>query len=80
MARYILRYRGAGPCPERDVELIAALPGVEVLDESPRMLLVDATEEDLRTTIADLRGWVMSAETAVPLPDVRRRPRHRSRS
>lgn len=78
MARYVLRYRGRGPRPAADVGRVGALPGVEIVDDSPRMLLVDGPEKALRAALADLPGWVMSAETAVPLPDVRRRLRQRS--
>ena len=77
MARFILRYRCRGRRPAADVDRVVALPGVEIVDDSPRMLLVDGPEEGLRAVLADLAGWVMSAETAVPLPDVRRRPHQR---
>ena len=75
MARYVLRYRGAGSRPETDVEVIAALPGVEVVDDSPRVLLVDGPAGALRGALAALPDWTMSRERLVPLPDVRRRPR-----
>jgi hypothetical protein len=78
MPRFILRYRPAGPRPDADARRIAALPGVELVDDSPRMLLVDGPEAALRAALADLPAWVMTAETSVPLPDVRRRPRRRS--
>jgi hypothetical protein len=78
MARFILRYRGAGPHPAGDAERIATLPGVEVIDDSPRMLLVEGPANALRAAVADMPGWVIAAERAVPLPDVRRRPRGRS--
>ncbi len=75
MARFILRYRGGGPRPDADAAGIAALAGVEVLDDSPRMLLVDGPEDTLRTAVAGLPGWAIGEERSVPLPDVRRRPR-----
>jgi hypothetical protein len=78
MARYILRYRGAAARPDTDAARIAALPGVEVVDDSPRMLLVDAPETTLREALKGMAGWVMSAERPVPLPDARRRPRGHS--
>jgi hypothetical protein len=75
MPRWVLRYRGNGPRPDGDVDRVAALPGVEVVDDSSRALLVAGPERVLRAALADLPGWVMSAETSMPLPDVRRRPR-----
>ena len=80
MARFVLRYRGRGPRPDADVERIAAVVGVEVLDDTPRALLVDGPAEALRTTLAELGRWAMSPERPVPLPDLRRRPRSRARS
>lgn len=78
MARFILRYRGAGPRPDADAERIAALAGVELLDDSPRMLLADGPEGALRAAVAAMPGWTIAEERAVPLPDLRRRPRSRS--
>ncbi len=78
MPRFILRYRRAGPRPEADAGRIVRLTGVELIDDSPRMLLVEGPEDALRAVLADLPGWVMTAETSVPLPDVRRRPRRSS--
>jgi len=75
VARYVLRYRGPGPRPDADVECIVALPGVEIIDESSRLLLVDGPASALRGALASLPGWVMSRERSVPLPEVRRRPR-----
>jgi hypothetical protein len=76
--RFVLRYRGSGARPAGDVERVAALPGVELLDETPRMLLVAGPEEALRDAVAAMPGWVMAPDAAVPFPDVRRRPRRRS--
>ena len=58
-----------------DVEAIAALPGVEVVDDSPRMLLVEGPAGILRGALGALPDWTMSRERSVPLPDLRRRPR-----
>ena len=75
MARWILRYRGERSRPDADVARVAALPGVEVVDDSPRMLLVEGAEGVLRAALAAMADWAMSEEHPVPLPDVRRRPR-----
>jgi hypothetical protein len=75
--RFVLRYRGSGARPAADVDRLAALPEVELVDETPRMLLVAGPEETLRDAVAAMPGWVMAPDAAVPLPDVRRRPRKR---
>jgi len=72
MPRWVLRHRG-GVAPDVDVERLACLPGVEVVDFSPRALLVAGPEDVLRAAIAELAGWAMSAEASVPVPDVRPR-------
>jgi hypothetical protein len=75
MPRWILRYHGRGTRPDADVERIAALSGVAVVDDSNRMLLVEGPEDTLRGVLAALPDWTLNEERPVPLPDVRRRPR-----
>lgn len=75
MDRFILRYRGSGPRPAETVERIRGLPNVTVLDDSPRMLLVEGLEGELRSLIESLSDWVMAPERMVPLPDPRPKPR-----
>ena len=74
MSRFILRYRGTGPKPDEDVQRIRALPNTIVLDDSPRMLLVEAPEDELKAALASMREWVMSQERMIPLPDPRPKP------
>lgn len=72
MGRFILRFRGTGPKPAEDVEHIRALPNISVLDDSsPRMLLVEAPEAELKALIDSMSGWVMTPERMIPLPDPR---------
>jgi len=78
MKRYILRYRGEGTRPEKDVELIRSLPETTVLDDSPRMLLVEAPEDPLRGALQLLPDWVMVEEEFIPLPDPRPKVRNRA--
>jgi hypothetical protein len=75
MGRFVLRYRGSGPPPAQFVEQVRAGDGVSILDESPRMLLVEGPEAELRRLVNSAPGWLMAPEQAVPLPDPRPRPK-----
>lgn len=80
MARFILRFRGSGPKVAQDVERIRALHNATVLDDSsPRMLLVEAPEADLKALIDSMPGWIMAEERMIPLPDPRPKPRRRNK-
>jgi len=79
MAKFILRFRGAGAKPETDVVRVKACAGVTVLDESmPRMLLVEGAKAKVAQLAERLAGWVMSEERAVELPSPR--PKVRSKA
>jgi hypothetical protein len=52
-----------------DVERLRALPHATVLDDSSRMLLVEAPPEELETALKDLPDWSMSKEQTLTLPD-----------
>jgi hypothetical protein len=71
MTRYILRFRGAGAKPAADVERVRALPHATVLDDTRRMLLVEAPAEELEGVLKDLPDWSVSEEQVVTLPDPR---------
>jgi hypothetical protein len=76
MGRFILRFRGQGAKPHEHVARIRALADTVVLDDSsPRMLLVEGSEEALQDLLASLPGWVLSAERKLSLPDPRPNPR-----
>jgi hypothetical protein len=74
MGRYILRFTGKGPRPAADVKRIRAAVRLQVLDESPRMLLVETSEERIREVISSLPGWSWTQERTIRLPDTRPRP------
>ena len=76
MPRFILRYVNAGPAPDAHIKQIKSLPEAQVLDASSRMMLVEAPEKNLRKAVADLPGWVISAEQTVALPDPRPKVLH----
>lgn len=47
------------------------MQGVTVLDESPRMLLVDGPAEALNAAVRRFQGWELVPEGFTPLPDTR---------
>lgn len=76
MSRFILRYRGQGAKPTRDVDRIRSLENTKVLDESsPRMLLVEGPEAGLKALVESMPQWVLTPERMIPLPDPRPKPR-----
>jgi hypothetical protein len=69
MGRFILRYQGKGAKPQDDVQRLLTLSGAKLVDESPRMLLVDApVAEALQSAVESADGWSMDAERSVELP------------
>jgi hypothetical protein len=70
MQRFVLRYRGPGRAPEADVRRVRT-SALNVIDESPRLLLVEGERTTVRELIDDLRDWVSSDESTVQLPDTR---------
>jgi hypothetical protein len=80
MSRYILRYTGTGPRPAADVERIRAAPELTVLDESSRMLLVEASAGELARLVESMPGWTWSPERTIRLPDPRPKPRRSPKS
>ncbi len=71
--RYVLRFQGRGAKPAADVEQVRRLPGVTVVEESSRMMLVEGDDETLPPLIETLSGWVVSPEQTYEVPDPRRR-------
>jgi hypothetical protein len=69
MARFILRYQGAGTKPQSDVRKFSSLSNVKLVDESAKMLLVEApTEESLVDAVSDVEGWAICPECSIELP------------
>ena len=71
MERFILRFEGDGDKPAGDVERIRALPNTKIIDDSSRMLLVEAPGAKVAELIEALPQWSLSREHFVPVPDVR---------
>jgi hypothetical protein len=44
------------------VERIRSLPKVRILDDSPRMLLVEGPERNLTNLVASMPDWIMGPE------------------
>ncbi len=73
--RYVLRFRGA-VAPEGDVARIRATPGVEVVDDGGRTLLVEAEASAIAALSKALVGWTIVPEAKIPPPGPpRARPR-----
>jgi hypothetical protein len=70
-ARFILRYTGKGPIPARDRERIRDSPGAHILDDSSRMLLVEAPEDTMEALISSMPDWVSARERTIKMPDPR---------
>jgi hypothetical protein len=69
MARFILRYQGAGTKPQSDVKKFSGLSNVKLVDESAKMLLVEApTQESLVDAVSDVEGWAICPECSIELP------------
>jgi hypothetical protein len=68
MPRFIVRYCGKGPKPAADVEQLRNLDQTKVLDETPRMLLVEAPETALLCALSAMPDWVVSAERSYAAP------------
>jgi hypothetical protein len=77
VGRYIVRYVGEGLRPAADVRRIREAPGLTVLDDSSRMMLVQASAKRLRELMDSLPGWTWTPERSIRLPDPRPRPRRK---
>ena len=71
MARYVLRFTGRDAPPDDHRQRIANLPDVRIVDESLRMLLVEAPPESISRLTQELPDWTWTPERTIPLPDPR---------
>ena len=72
MARYILRYKGTGTKPESDLQRIRKASTVSVVDETPRMVLVDGDADTIGHLRDHLSNWLVTPETGIQIPDPRK--------
>jgi hypothetical protein len=67
--RFVLRYAGGNQPATKDLDYIRDFPGVSVVDDSERMLLIEASESDASELAKQLSGWRLIRESFTPLPD-----------
>jgi len=73
LGRYVLRYLGDGPKPPADVSRARQAPGVTVVDESPKMLLIEGDDASLAGLAEAFPGWAVTPEQTYSIPDARKR-------
>ena len=69
--RFVLRFGGDRAMPADDVERIREVAEATVLDQTPRMMLVESDEEPLRELVGSLPGWAIAPEQHLPPADRR---------
>lgn len=69
--RFILRFEGDGEKPVKDVERIRAFPDAKIVDDSSRMVLIEAPSATVAELVQALPQWTLSREHLVPIPDAR---------
>jgi len=62
---------GKGSAVAEDIARVCALPDTTILDQTPRMLLVEAPEAMSRALGDTLPGWVVTREQLTPVPSTR---------
>jgi len=78
MSRFVIRYVGKGLAPKTISERIRLLPDAKVIDQSTRMLLVEADAAVLNPIFDGQEDWLLVPECQVSLPDVRPRSKRRT--
>ena len=77
MSRFIVRFRGSNPDKSITARLHDA-PAIEVIQETERMVLVEAEESDLLDVVKPSSSVVIVPERRYerpdPLPTIRREP------
>lgn len=71
MGRYIVRFRGPGAKPADALERILHIVGARVLDDSPRMMLIEAVDDAPLRSALDARTWQITEEKSYELPTPR---------
>jgi hypothetical protein len=72
--RYVLRYRGEGDKPAGDVAHLRAAPDATVVNESPKMVVVEGEPEALGRLVDSMPGWeLLGPERTYEVPDTRKK-------
>ena len=71
--RFVLRYRGPGQAPAGDLARIEH--DLNVVDHTPRMLLVEGSAAAVARTLDGMPRWIAMEEAVVPVPSTRPRVR-----
>jgi len=69
----VLRYRGSGAPPAADLARVRSLEGAQVVDSSPRMLVVEADPAQIAALADALADWIVAPEITYEVPDARQR-------
>jgi hypothetical protein len=75
VSRYVLRYRGNGPAPGAELDRVRSDSRLHIVDETPRMFLVEASEDAAESLRSELGGWLISDEQFYAHADPRMKPR-----
>ena len=69
MARFILRYQGAGSHSESDLARALARRNAKVIDRTSRMLLVEGSDDALHEEFGNDPDWLITRERSIDPPD-----------
>ena len=72
MPRYIARFRGRGCRPAETQERIEQVDGTRIIDDSPRMVLVEAPDDAGLRSVLDPATWLVTEERRYRLPTPRK--------
>lgn len=64
----MLRFLGQGDPPAAEVARARQVPGVTVVDEAPRMLLVEGAEAVVAALTEAFPGWAIAPEQTYSVP------------
>jgi hypothetical protein len=76
--RFIVRYRGKGPAPAAVLERAGLAPGMRVVDQTSRTLLVEGAPEAVQAIFADTDQWLVAPEELCRMPDPRPKVKQQS--
>jgi hypothetical protein len=69
MGRFIIRYSGPCSVPPENIEELLSSNKLSILDQSPRMYLIQGKKEDVERVAENLPYWTVSPERIYRVPD-----------